>query len=62
MVTSGGISLSEMNTKSMEFKNHPGLYAIGEVVEIDGITGGYNLQFAYASAMTVANTISKVYL
>lgn len=62
MVTSGGISLSEMNTKSMEFKNHPGLYAIGEVVDIDGITGGYNLQFAYASAMTVANTISKVYL
>ena len=50
MATAGGIALSEINLKTMELKNHPGLYAIGEVVDIDGITGGYNLQFAYSSA------------
>lgn len=54
MATAGGISLKEINTKTMELKNHPGLYAIGEVVDIDGITGGYNLQFAYSSARTAA--------
>jgi len=50
MATAGGISLKELNTKTMELKKHPGLFAIGEVVDIDGITGGYNLQFAYSSA------------
>lgn len=50
MATAGGISLSEINTKTMELKKHPGLFAIGEVIDIDGITGGYNLQFAYSSA------------
>ncbi len=58
MATAGGISLKELNTKTMELKNHPGLFAIGEVVDIDGITGGYNLQFAYSSAMA-ANSGNK---
>lgn len=55
MVTAGGISLSEVNMKTMELKRCPGLFAIGEMLDIDGITGGYNLQFAYASARTTAN-------
>lgn len=55
MATAGGISLSEVNTKTMEFKKHPGLFVIGEAMDIDGITGGYNLQFAYASARTVSS-------
>ena len=55
MVTSGGISLDEINTKTMEFKKYPGLYAIGEILDVDGITGGYNLQFAYASALVVSS-------
>lgn len=55
MVTAGGISLSEVNLKTMELKRYPGLFAIGEMLDIDGITGGYNLQFAYASAYTVSN-------
>jgi len=53
MATAGGISLKEINTKTMELKKHPNLYAIGEMLDIDGITGGYNLQFAYSSAMVV---------
>lgn len=57
MATSGGISLKEINPKTMELKNHPGLFAIGEVIDIDGITGGYNLQFAYSSANAAVSKI-----
>ena len=57
MATAGGIALAEMNLKTMELKKHPNLYAIGEMLDIDGMTGGYNLQFAYASACTAAQNI-----
>lgn len=50
MATSGGISLSEINAKTMKCKKHHNLYFIGEILDIDGETGGYNLQFAYSSA------------
>lgn len=59
MATAGGISLKEINTKTMELKKHPNLYAIGEVLDIDGITGGYNLQFAYSSAMEAYTMLSQ---
>lgn len=59
MATAGGISLSEVNMKTMELKRYPGLFAIGEMLDIDGITGGYNLQFAYASARTALNKINE---
>ncbi|HIU25957.1 MAG TPA: aminoacetone oxidase family FAD-binding enzyme [Candidatus Copromorpha excrementigallinarum] len=54
MVTRGGIALSEIDTSSMELKRFPGLFAVGEVCDIDGATGGYNLQFAYSSAGAAA--------
>ena len=57
MVTAGGVSLSEINAKTMEAKRFPGLYLIGEVMDIDGATGGYNLQFAYASARAANQAI-----
>ena len=50
MVTAGGVALSAIDTKTMEVKSLPGLYIIGEALDIDGQTGGYNLQFAYSSA------------
>lgn len=56
MCTAGGISLEEINLKIMECKRVPGLHLIGEVVDIDGDTGGYNLQFAYSSARTCNET------
>lgn len=59
MATSGGIDLKQINTSTFEFKAHPGLYAIGEALDIDGITGGYNLQFAYSSAMAAVTAIAK---
>ncbi len=60
MATSGGIDMKEIKTSTMELKKHPGIYAIGEVCDIDGETGGYNLQFAYSSASAAAAAISKV--
>lgn len=48
-VTAGGIDLSELNLKDYSFKRHPGLFAVGEFVNVDGITGGYNFQHAWTS-------------
>lgn len=56
MVTAGGISLDEINTKTMESKRYPGMYFAGEVLDIDGDTGGYNLQFAFSSGWLAANS------
>ena len=55
MVTSGGIDLDELNAATMEFKRYPGLFAIGEAIDADGITGGYNLQMCYSTACAVAD-------
>lgn len=51
MVTQGGVNLDEINLKTMESVRYKGLYMIGEMLDIDGDTGGYNLQFAYSSAI-----------
>lgn len=59
MVTAGGVALSEMNCKTMECKNLKNLYIIGETLDIDGETGGYNLQFAYSSACAAAAAITS---
>jgi predicted flavoprotein YhiN len=43
----GGIDAAELSSKSMEAKRAPGLYAIGEVVDLTGWLGGYNFQWAW---------------
>ena len=48
-VTAGGILTSEFESKTMESRLVPGLYACGEVLDIDGDCGGYNLQWAWSS-------------
>ena len=48
-VTCGGVSLSDINNDSMESKKVPGLYFSGEVMDIDGITGGFNFQAAWTT-------------
>lgn len=60
-VTCGGVSLSEINAASMESKKHPGLYFAGEILDIDAITGGFNLQAAWSTAWCVANDIIAKY-
>jgi predicted Rossmann fold flavoprotein len=48
-VTAGGISTAELSSKTMEVKSVPGLYFIGEVVDVTGQLGGFNFQWAWAS-------------
>lgn len=56
-VECGGVSLKEINFKSMEAKNQPGIYVTGELLDIDGITGGFNFQNAWSSAWLAAGHI-----
>ena len=48
-VTVGGVDTAELSSKTMETKNVPGLYFVGEVLDVTGQLGGYNLQWAWAS-------------
>ena len=56
-VTAGGIDLKEINFKTMESKLHENLYFVGEIVNIDAITGGFNFQNAWTSGFIVAENI-----
>lgn len=53
-VCAGGVNLTEINLETMESKNQKELYFIGEVVDVDGDCGGYNLHWAWSSAYTLA--------
>ncbi len=55
-VTAGGISLTEINIDTFESKRHNGLYIIGEMLDVDGECGGYNLQWAWSSAAVAAKS------
>lgn len=57
-VTCGGIALSAVSPSTLESKTHPGLYFAGEVLDIDGVTGGFNFQAAWTTAYTVATAIA----
>ena len=59
-VTAGGIDLDEINSKTMECKNIPNLYCIGEILNIDGFCGGFNLQNAWSTAYVAANNITSL--
>lgn len=59
MVTAGGINLDEINSGTMESEIRPGLFAVGELLDIDGDTGGYNLQFAFSSGYLAGQEINK---
>lgn len=53
-VTCGGVSLNEVNFKTMESRLVPGLYFAGEILDIDGVTGGFNFQSAWTTAWLAA--------
>ena len=53
-VTCGGIDLGCININTLEARQHPGLYFAGELLDVDGITGGFNLQAAWSMAAVVA--------
>ena len=58
-VTAGGVALSNINLSTLESKTHPGLYFAGEVLDIDAITGGFNLQAAWSTGYVCAQNIVK---
>ena len=60
IVSVGGVSLDEINPETMESKLLPGLYFAGEVMDIDGPTGGYNLHAAFATArLAIASMVHR---
>lgn len=58
-VTCGGVSLKSINPSTLESRHVPNLYFAGEVLDIDGITGGFNFQAAWTTAYAVASSIAK---
>ena len=58
-VTAGGIATAELSSRTMEAAKVPGLYAIGEAVDVTGWLGGYNFQWAWASAQAAAEALAQ---
>lgn len=52
IITAGGISIKEIDPKTMESKLIKGLYFAGEIIDVDAYTGGFNLQIAYSTGYT----------
>lgn len=59
-VTCGGVSLNEIDQNTLQSKKHPGIYFAGEVLDIDAITGGFNLQAAWTTGYVAAKSIQLV--
>jgi len=56
--TAGGVQLAEINPRTMESRRCPGLYLVGEMVDVDGRLGGFNFQWAWSSAMAAARALA----
>lgn len=59
IITSGGVSTTEINPKNMESKLVKGLYFAGEVIDVDGYTGGFNLQIAFSTGWLAGNSARR---
>uniref|UniRef100_UPI001F426173 NAD(P)/FAD-dependent oxidoreductase n=2 Tax=Tenacibaculum TaxID=104267 RepID=UPI001F426173 len=58
-VTAGGVDLKEINFKRFESKLHKNLFMVGEVLNIDAVTGGFNFQNAWTGAFICAKSIAE---
>ncbi|MGL6343100.1 MAG: aminoacetone oxidase family FAD-binding enzyme, partial [Waterburya sp.] len=58
-VTCGGVNLKEINFKTMESKKCPNLYFAGEILDIDGVTGGFNFQSAWTTSWLAGQAIAN---
>jgi hypothetical protein len=58
-VTCGGVKLSEIDFKTMASKVCPGLYFAGEVIDVDGVTGGFNFQNAWTTGWIAGQALAK---
>ena len=59
-VTAGGVDLKEVNFKRFESKLHPNLFFAGEILDIDGVTGGFNFQNAWTGGFLAAMAMAEV--
>ena len=59
IVTGGGISVNEVNPKTMESKIVSGLYFAGETLDVDALTGGFNIQIALSTGYLAGNSITE---
>ena len=57
-MTAGGIAAEDFNPQTLESRLVPGLYAAGEVLDVDGDCGGFNLQWAWASAWVSVHAVA----
>ena len=57
IVTAGGVDVREMNAKTMECKKVPGLFFCGEVLNVDALTGGFNLQIAFSTGFIAGDSV-----
>jgi hypothetical protein len=57
IVTSGGVSLKEIDPRTMRSRRYNNLYFTGETIDIDGPTGGYNLQAAWSTGYTAGQAV-----
>lgn len=62
IVTAGGVSLDEVDSKTMQSKIDPRIYFAGEVLDVDGLTGGFNLQNAWATGRLAGESAAKAIL
>ena len=60
IITKGGVSVKEIDPGTMESKKVEGLYFVGEVLDLDALTGGFNLQIAWSTAVAAGNAIPFV--
>ena len=58
-MTCGGVSLSSVDPNTLESKHLPRVFFAGEVLDIDGVTGGFNFQAAWTTAYVVAQAIAR---
>jgi hypothetical protein len=57
--TAGGVPLAEVDTRSMESRRQPGLFLVGEMLDVDGRIGGFNFQWAWSSAWVAAGGLAR---
>ncbi len=62
IITAGGVSTAEINPRTMESKLKPGLFFAGEVIDLDGTTGGFNLQLAFSTGWLAAESCCNIIL
>jgi hypothetical protein len=58
-VTAGGVALDEVNPATLESKRCPGLYLVGEILDVDGRLGGFNFQWAWSSGFVAGTAAAR---